>query len=86
MLLQQGGSRSLRGGSRLAAALEGHVPVREIRRLLRDKPAGGVGIAVPGLPLGSPGMDLPAYGGRKMPYDVLLVRRDGSTSVYQCYR
>jgi hypothetical protein len=67
-------------------ALEGHVPAREIKRLLKEKPAGVVGIAVPGMPLGSPGMDLPSYGGRKMPYDVVLVKRDGTSSVYQSYR
>ena len=67
-------------------ALEGHVPAREINRLLKEKPSGVVGIAVPGMPLGSPGMDLPSYGGRKMPYDVMLVKRDGTSSVYQSYR
>ena len=67
-------------------ALEGHVPAREIKRLLKEKPSGVVGIAVPGMPLGSPGMDLPSYGGRKMPYDVMLVKRDGTSSVYQSYR
>ena len=65
-------------------ALEGHVPVREIHRLLREKPA-AVGLAVPGMPVGSPGMDGPIYNGRKDPYAVLLVQRDGSTSVYQKY-
>ena len=67
-------------------ALEGHVPAREIKRLLKEKPAAVVGIAVPGMPLGAPGMDLPSYGGRKMPYDVVLVKRDGTSSVYQSYR
>ena len=67
-------------------ALEGHVPAREVKRLLKEKPTGVVGIAVPGMPLGSPGMDLPSYGGRKMPYDVVLVKRDGTSSVYQSYR
>jgi hypothetical protein len=67
-------------------ALEGHVPVREIRRLLKEKPGGVVGLAVPGMPLGAPGMDLPSYGGRKTPYDVVLVKRDGTASVYQGYR
>jgi hypothetical protein len=66
-------------------AIEGHVPAREIHRLLKDKPA-AVGLAVPAMPIGSPGMDGPEYGGRKDPYDVLLVRRDGSTGVYQSYR
>lgn len=67
-------------------ALEGHVPAREVKRLLRERPQAVVGIAVPGMPLGSPGMDGPVYGGRKTPYDVLLVARDGSASVYQSYR
>ncbi len=65
-------------------AIEGHVPAREIQRLLKEKPA-AVGLAVPAMPIGSPGMDGPEYGGRKDPYDVLLVRRDGSTAVYQSY-
>ncbi len=64
--------------------IEGHVPAREIKRLLRDKPD-ALGLAVPGMKVGSPGMDGPAYKGRKDPYEVLLVRRDGSTSVYQNY-
>ncbi len=65
-------------------ALEGHVPVREMHRLLREKPK-AVGLAVPGMTVGSPGMDGPVYKGRKEPYSVLLVQRDGSTSVYQTY-
>ncbi|GAB1579258.1 DUF411 domain-containing protein [Bordetella petrii] len=65
-------------------ALEGHVPARDIQRLLRERPA-AIGLAVPGMPLGSPGMDGPEYEGRKHPYDVLLVRRWGLTSVFQAY-
>lgn len=65
--------------------LEGHVPAREIGRLLKEKPA-ALGLAVPAMPVGSPGMDGPEYGGRKDPYDVLLVRRDGTSAVYQPYR
>jgi hypothetical protein len=65
-------------------AIDGHVPAREIHRLLREKPD-ALGLTVPGMKVGSPGMDGPAYKGRKDPYDVLLVRRDGSTSVYQKY-
>jgi len=65
-------------------ALEGHVPVREIQRLLREKPK-AVGLAVPSMPVGSPGMDGPAYNGRQDPYAVLLVQHDGRTSVYQKY-
>lgn len=66
-------------------AIEGHVPAREIRRLLAERPR-AVGLAVPGMPIGSPGMDGPAYGSRTEPYDVLLVRKDRSTAVYQTYR
>lgn len=65
--------------------LEGHVPAREIQRLLKDKPR-ALGLAVPGMPIGSPGMDGPEYGGRKDPYDVLLVQRGGTSSIYQSYR
>ena len=64
--------------------LEGHVPVREIQRLLREKPK-ALGLAVPGMPVGSPGMDGPVYAGRKDPYSVLLVQADGGTLVYQSY-
>lgn len=66
-------------------ALEGHVPVREVKRLLRERPK-AVGLAVPGMPIGSAGMDGPAYGGRRVAYDVLLVQRDGSSAVFQNYR
>jgi hypothetical protein len=65
--------------------VEGHVPPREIRRLLAEKPD-AIGIAVPGMPVGSPGMDGPAYGGRRDPYEVLLVHRDGSSRVYARYK
>lgn len=64
--------------------IEGHVNAREIRRLLTEKPR-ALGLAVPRMPVGSPGMDGPEYGGRKDPYDVLLVQRDGSSQVYQSY-
>ncbi|WP_436153726.1 DUF411 domain-containing protein [Polaromonas sp. LjRoot131] len=65
-------------------ALEGHVPAREVHRLLKEAPK-AIGLAVPGMPVGSPGMDAPLYGGRKDPYDVLLVLQDGSNRVYQSY-
>lgn len=65
-------------------AIEGHVPAADIRRLLRERPA-AVGLAVPGMPLGSPGMDGPAYENRTEPYEVLLVARDGSTQVFNRY-
>lgn len=66
-------------------AIEGHVPAREIQRLLKEKPK-AVGLAVPGMPIGSPGMDGPAYNNRKDPYDVLLIQQDGNARVYQTYR
>ncbi len=66
-------------------ALEGHVPARDIRRLLKDRP-GAVGLAVPGMPVGSPGMDGPEYGGRRDAYAVLLLTRDGRSSIFQTYR
>jgi hypothetical protein len=64
--------------------VEGHVPVREIRRLLAERPA-AVGIAVPEMPIGSPGMDGPAYKGQRDPFDVLLVQPDGTSRVYASY-
>ena len=66
-------------------ALEGHVPARDIKRLLKERPK-AVGLAVPGMPVGSPGMDGPEYKGRKDPYDVLLIQANGSSQVYQSYR
>lgn len=63
-------------------ALEGHVPAPDVRRLLRERPK-AVGLAVPGMPIGSPGMDGPAYGGQQDRYEVLLVEnRSGRTSVW----
>jgi hypothetical protein len=66
-------------------AIEGHVPARDVLRLLRERPQ-AIGLTVPGMPVGSPGMDGAIYQGRKDPYDVLLVTRNGSTSVFQTYR
>ena len=65
--------------------IEGHVPARDILRLLREKPD-ALGLAVPGMPIGSPGMDGPEYKGRRDPYDVLLVSRGGATRVFQSHR
>ena len=62
-------------------AIEGHVPARDIRRLLEEKPVAR-GLAVPGMPAGSPGME----GGKSQPYDVILVKTDGTTATYQSYR
>lgn len=66
-------------------AVEGHVPAADIRRLLRERPD-AVGLAVPGMPVGSPGMDGPEYGSRRDPFDVLLVARDGSARRFSSYR
>jgi len=65
-------------------AIEGHVPAADIRRLLKERPQ-AIGLAVPGMPVGSPGMDGPAYGGRQDPYDVLLIARDGSATTFQSH-
>ncbi|MDH4466078.1 MAG: DUF411 domain-containing protein [Acidovorax sp.] len=64
--------------------IEGHVPASDVRALLQQKPK-ALGLAVPGMPIGSPGMDGPAYGNRRDPYDVLLVARDGSTRVFKSH-
>ncbi len=64
--------------------VEGHVPASDVRALLQQKPK-ALGLAVPGMPIGSPGMDGPAYGGHQDAYAVLLVARDGSTRVFKSY-
>ncbi len=64
--------------------IEGHVPAGDVRKLLAQKPK-ALGLAVPGMPVGSPGMDGAVYGGRRDPYDVLLVARDGSSRVFSSY-
>lgn len=65
--------------------IEGHVPAQELRRLLREKPSAR-GLAVPGMPMGSPGMEMDgAMAGVRDAYDVLLVLADGSSRIYQSY-
>lgn len=66
-------------------AIEGHVPAREIHRLLEERPA-AIGLSVPAMPRGAPGMDGAVYGGVRDPYDVLLIARDGAARVYRSYR
>lgn len=61
-------------------AIEGHVPAADIKRLLAEKPR-AQGLAVPGMPAGSPGME----GNRSDPYDVLLFQDDGRHTVYRSY-
>lgn len=58
--------------------IEGHVPAQDVARLLAEKPD-AIGLTVPGMPLGSPGMDI---GPDKEPYEVLLVKKDGTTEVF----
>lgn len=62
-------------------AIEGHVPAETIRRLLEERPQ-AAGLTVPGMPVGSPGME---HGDRRDPYDVLLFDEDGNTEVYASY-
>lgn len=58
---------------------EGHIPAKEVQRFLKEKPANAIGLSVPGMPVGSPGMEM---GEKLMPYQVLLLMKDGSTQVY----
>ena len=61
--------------------VEGHVPAADIRRLLSERPD-AVGLAVPGMPYGSPGMGPES---RREAYDVHLILRDGTTGVFTSY-
>ena len=57
--------------------VEGHVPAADIKQLLKDRPK-ALGLAVPSMPPGSPGMDIP----NSPPYETFLVQADGSSRVY----
>ena len=59
-------------------AIEGHVPAADIRRLLRERPA-AAGIAVPGMPVGSPGME---HGSHRQRYNTILFTRAGRRTVF----
>ena len=59
-------------------AIEGHVPAADIRRLLRERPA-AAGIAVPGMPMGSPGME---HGSHREAYNTILFTRAGRRTVF----
>ena len=61
--------------------VEGHVPPSDIRRLLAERPE-AVGVAVPGMPYGSPGMGKES---ERDAYDVFLIHKDGSTAVFSRY-
>ena len=58
--------------------VEGHVPAEDVQRLLSERPE-ALGLSVPGMPVGSPGM---AMGDRRDPFDTLLIRRDGTAEVF----
>ena len=62
--------------------VEGHVPAADIQRMLKEKPA-IAGIAVPGMPMGSPGME---QGGRKDPFDTVAFTKDGKMTVVEKHR
>jgi hypothetical protein len=62
-------------------ALEGHVPADDVKRLLAQKPV-AAGLSVPGMPVGSPGMEV---GSRKDPFQVLLIDKAGRSSVFAKY-
>lgn len=59
--------------------VEGHVPASDIQRLLRERPA-ITGVGVPGMPIGSPGMEVP--GTEAQPYDVIAFDENGHTDVF----
>ena len=59
--------------------LEGHVPAEDVRKLLAERPE-AVGLAVPAMPLGSPGMETPD--GQREAYETLLILKDGGTRVF----
>jgi hypothetical protein len=61
--------------------VEGHVPAEDVARLLEERPS-IAGLAVPGMPIGSPGMEGP----NPEPYDVLAVAADGGVSVFASHR
>ncbi len=61
--------------------IEGHVPAKDVERLLQLKPD-AIGLSVPGMPMGSPGMEM---GSGRDAYDVVLINKDGSTSVFSTY-
>lgn len=61
--------------------VEGHVPASDIMRLVETAPD-ALGITVPGMPAGSPGMEM---GGRVDAFETLLVARDGTTTVFQSH-
>ncbi|GAB3378815.1 DUF411 domain-containing protein [Spongiibacter taiwanensis] len=59
---------------------EGHIPASAMKRFLAAPPEGAIGLAVPGMPVGSPGMEM---GDRHQDYNVLLLMEDGTASVFE---
>lgn len=64
-------------------AIEGHVPLADLLRLLETRPQGVLGLAVAGMPVGSPGMEAPD--GRRDAYEVTAFHRNGARSVFASY-
>jgi len=62
--------------------VEGHVPAADIQKMLKERPKIS-GIAVPGMPMGSPGME---QGGMKDPYDTVAFTKGGAKTVYARHR
>ena len=62
--------------------VEGHVPAADVQKMLKERPK-ITGIAVPGMPMGSPGME---QGGVKQPYDTVAFTKGGATTVYARHR
>lgn len=58
---------------------EGHIPVKYVQQFLANPPSDAIGLSVPGMPVGSPGME---YQNQFQPYQVLQLNKDGSTVVY----
>jgi hypothetical protein len=74
-----GGVRSCHTALVGGYVLEGHVPAEDVQRLLRQRP-GIVGVGVPGMPIGSPGMEV--AGVKPQKYDVLAFNKAGETHVF----
>ena len=62
--------------------IEGHVPAKEVKRLLREQPD-AAGLSVPRMPMGSPGMEIEGRG--RDAFDVILFQRDGTQRIYESY-
>jgi|SRR5690606_7172746 len=60
--------------------VEGHVPAEDVRRFLKERPEEAIGLAVPGMPIGSPGMEDPRRPAQE--YDVYMFTRDGRAAVF----